>query len=169
MARRRAGARRRHLRGRAYAGDADTDPEEGQNMRAVVDGNGATASPQDIILAIIGEIGTAGAFQLCAGICRRRHPCALDEGRMTVYNMSIEGGARAGLIAPDERRSIPEGGSPQIAEGRRLGRRVRYWKSCARRRRAFHHGLAGRYKTAADRRGAPRPGRGLDIGRAESR
>jgi 3-isopropylmalate/(R)-2-methylmalate dehydratase large subunit len=45
------------------------------------------------------------------------------EGRMTVCNMSIEGGARAGLIAPDEKAFVFSKAGPKVAEGRRLGRR----------------------------------------------
>ncbi len=74
-----------------------------KNMRVSVDGklpDGVTA--KDVILSIIGEIGTAGGtgsvIEYAGDVIR-----ALSmEGRMTVCNMSIEGGARAGMIAPDE-------------------------------------------------------------------
>src|SRR5205814_209777 len=74
-----------------------------KNMRVSVDGKlppGIAA--KDIILAIIGEIGTAGGTGHAieyAGEAIRSLPI---EGRMTVCNMSIEAGARAGMIAPDE-------------------------------------------------------------------
>src|SRR5438105_1282526 len=74
-----------------------------KNMRVMVDGDlpfGVTA--KDLILAIIGTIGTAGGTGHVieyAGSAIRKLSM---EGRMTVSNMSIEGGARAGLIAPDE-------------------------------------------------------------------
>src|SRR5438046_7345251 len=73
-------------------------------MRAVVDGNlpdGVTG--KDIILAIIGEIGTAGGTGYVLEYAGDAIRALSMEGRMTVCNMSIEGGARAGLIAPDEK------------------------------------------------------------------
>src|ERR1700743_1640745 len=75
-----------------------------KNMRAVVDGKlpeGVTA--KDIILAIIGEIGTAGGTGYVLEYAGEAIRALSMEGRMTVCNMSIEGGARAGLIAPDEK------------------------------------------------------------------
>jgi len=74
-----------------------------KNMRVLVDGElppGVTA--KDIVLAIIGKLGTAGGTGYVieyAGDAIRRLSM---EGRMTICNMSIEAGARAGLIAPDE-------------------------------------------------------------------
>ncbi|MEX0923558.1 MAG: 3-isopropylmalate dehydratase large subunit [Rhodovibrionaceae bacterium] len=74
-----------------------------KNMRITVDGDlplGLTA--KDLVLAIIGKIGTAGGTGHVieyAGPAIRKLSM---EGRMTVCNMSIEGGARAGLIAPDQ-------------------------------------------------------------------
>src|SRR5437763_5213230 len=75
-----------------------------KNMRAVVDGKlpaGVTA--KDIILAIIGEIGTAGGTGYALGYAGEAIRSLSMEGRMTVCNMSVEAGARAGVIAPDER------------------------------------------------------------------
>ena len=77
--------------------------KKARNMRAVVDGelpDGVTA--KDIILAIIGEIGTAGGTGYVLEYAGDAIRALSMEGRMTVCNMSIEGGARAGLIAPDE-------------------------------------------------------------------
>jgi 3-isopropylmalate/(R)-2-methylmalate dehydratase large subunit len=52
------------------------------------------------------------------------------EGRMTICNMSIEGGARAGLIAPDEKTYAYLKGRPKCAQGRQLGmQRARYWET----------------------------------------
>ncbi len=73
-----------------------------KNMRVRVDGTlpeGVTA--KDIILAIIGEIGTAGGTGHVIEYCGEAIEALSIEGRMTICNMSIEGGARAGLIAPD--------------------------------------------------------------------
>src|ERR671918_856219 len=74
-----------------------------KNMLVQVDGKlaqGATA--KDIILAIIGEIGTAGGTGYVLEYGGEAIRALSMEGRMTVCNMSIEGGARAGLVAPDE-------------------------------------------------------------------
>src|SRR5262245_5927752 len=70
-----------------------------KNMRAVVDGKlppGVT--PKDIILAIIGEIGTAGGTGHAIEYAGEAIRSLSMEGRMTVCNMSVEGGARAGFI-----------------------------------------------------------------------
>src|SRR6202051_4005861 len=75
-----------------------------KNMRVKVDGAlppGVTG--KDIILAIIGEIGTAGGTGYVLEYAGDAIRALSMEGRMTVCNMSIEGGARAGMIAPDEK------------------------------------------------------------------
>jgi 3-isopropylmalate/(R)-2-methylmalate dehydratase large subunit len=74
-----------------------------KNMRITVDGDlpvGVTA--KDLILAIIGVIGTAGGTGYVIEYAGKAIRDLSMEGRMTVCNMSIEAGARAGLIAPDE-------------------------------------------------------------------
>ena len=78
--------------------------QKAKNMRVTVDGalpEGVTA--KDIILAIIGEIGTAGGTGHVLEYAGEAIESLSMEGRMTVCNMSIEGGARAGLIAPDQK------------------------------------------------------------------
>ncbi len=75
-----------------------------RNMRVKVDGallEGVTA--KDIILSIIGKIGTAGGTGHVIEYCGSAIEALTMEGRMTVCNMSIEAGARAGMIAPDEK------------------------------------------------------------------
>ncbi|WP_291297596.1 3-isopropylmalate dehydratase large subunit [Elioraea sp.] len=101
-----------------------------RNMLVRVDGAlplGCTA--KDIILAIIGRIGTAGGTGHViefAGEAIR----ALDmAGRMTVCNMSIEGGARAGLIAPDETTFAYIKGRPHAPQGEAWDRALAWWKS----------------------------------------
>src|ERR1700731_2050887 len=75
-----------------------------KNMRVTVDGAlGAGVTSKDIILAIIGEIGTAGGTGHVIEYAGEAIRALSMEGRMTVCNMSIEGGARAGMIAPDEK------------------------------------------------------------------
>jgi len=101
-----------------------------RNLRITVEGAlpfGVTA--KDLILAVIGAIGTAGGTGHVieyAGEAIR----ALDmEGRMTVCNMSIEAGARAGLIAPDETTFAYLEGRPMAPKGEAFAAAVRYWKT----------------------------------------
>src|SRR6201987_5149074 len=78
--------------------------KKSKNMRAVVDGKlpqGVAA--KDIILAIIGEIGTAGGTGYALEYAGEAIDALSMEGRMTVCNMSVEGGAKAGFIAPDDK------------------------------------------------------------------
>ncbi len=102
-----------------------------RNMRISVDGDlpfGVTA--KDLILAIIGKIGTAGGTGHVIEFAGKAIRELSMEGRMTVCNMSIEAGARAGLIAPDEitfnylrgRPMAPKGGAFEmaVAQWRRL-------------------------------------------------
>ncbi len=75
-----------------------------KNMRVTVDGALADGvAAKDIILAIIGEIGTAGGTGHVIEYTGEAIRALSMEGRMTVCNMSIEGGARAGMVAPDEK------------------------------------------------------------------
>ena len=74
-----------------------------------------------MILAIIGKIGTAGGTGYVIEYAGRAIREMTMEGRMTVCNMSIEAGARAGLIAPDETTFDYLEGRPLRAQGRRLG------------------------------------------------
>jgi 3-isopropylmalate/(R)-2-methylmalate dehydratase large subunit len=101
-----------------------------KNMLVRVDGTlppGCVA--KDIILAIIAKIGTAGGNGHVieyAGEAIR----ALDmAGRMTICNMSIEAGARAGLVAPDETTFAYAKGRPYAPKGEDFDRAVEYWKT----------------------------------------
>ena len=92
--------------------------KKAKNMRAVVDGklpDGVTG--KDIILAIIGEIGTAGGTGYVLEYAGEAIRALSMEGRMTVCNMSIEGGARAGLVAPDEKAFEFLKGRPKSPKG----------------------------------------------------
>src|SRR3978361_411276 len=89
-----------------------------KNMRVSVDGklpDGVTG--KDIILAIIGEIGTAGGTGYVLEYAGDAIRALSMEGRMTVCNMSIEGGARAGLVAPDEKAFRFLKGRPMSPKG----------------------------------------------------
>ncbi len=110
-----------------------------RNMRIEVAGRApAGTSAKDIILAIIGEIGTAGGtghvIEFTGAAIR-----ALDmAGRMTVCNMAIEAGARAGLIAPDETTFDWIKGRPYAPEGADFAAAVSYWRSLASDRGAAY-------------------------------
>jgi 3-isopropylmalate/(R)-2-methylmalate dehydratase large subunit len=101
-----------------------------KNMRAVVDGTlpaGVTA--KDIILAIIGEIGTAGGTGYALEYAGETIRSLSMEGRMTVCNMSIEAGAKAGFIAPDEKTFAYLEGRPRAPKGKLWDEAVRYWET----------------------------------------
>ena len=103
--------------------------KKAKNMRAVVDGklpDGVTG--KDIILAIIGEIGTAGGTGYVLEYAGDAIRALSMEGRMTVCNMSIEGGARAGLIAPDEKAFDFLKGRPKSPKGADWDAAMRYWE-----------------------------------------
>src|SRR5918995_203583 len=100
-----------------------------KNMLVRVDGklpHGVTA--KDIILAIIGEIGTAGGTGYVIEYAGEAIRALSMEGRMTICNMSIEGGARAGLIAPDEKAFEYLKGRPKSPKGADWDAAMRYWE-----------------------------------------
>ena len=101
-----------------------------KNMRITVDGElapGVTA--KDIILAIIGKIGTAGGTGHVIEFAGSAIRDLSMEGRMTVCNMAIEGGARAGMIAPDEKTFAYLQDRPMAPKGEMWERAVDYWRS----------------------------------------
>ncbi len=101
-----------------------------KNMLVRVDGKlpeGVTA--KDIILAIIGEIGTAGGTGYVIEYAGEAIRSLSMEGRMTICNMSIEGGARAGLIAPDETTFAYIKGRPKAPTGKAWDMAMDYWKT----------------------------------------
>lgn len=102
--------------------------KKSKNMRAIVDGKlpaGVTA--KDIILAIIGEIGTAGGTGYALEYAGEAVRSLSMEGRMTVCNMSIEGGARAGMVAPDQKTYDYLKGRPKSPKGDQWDAALRYW------------------------------------------
>lgn len=104
--------------------------KKAKNMRITVDGqlpDGVTA--KDIILAIIGEIGTAGGTGYVMEYAGEAIRALSMEGRMTICNMSIEGGARAGLIAPDEKTFAYIADKPRAPKGEALERALAYWRT----------------------------------------
>ena len=101
-----------------------------KNMRVTVNGKlGEGVTAKDIILAIIGEIGTAGGTGYVIEYAGEAIEALSMEGRMTVCNMTIEGGARAGLIAPDEKTFEYLKGRPKSPTGDDWDKAVAYWST----------------------------------------
>ncbi len=104
--------------------------KKAKNMLVRVDGQlpeGVTA--KDIVLAIIGEIGTAGGTGYVIEYAGEAIRALSMEGRMTICNMSIEGGARAGLIAPDEKTYAYVQDKPRAPKGKAFDMALEYWKT----------------------------------------
>ena len=103
-----------------------------KNMRAIVDGTlppGVTA--KDIILAIIGEIGTAGGTGYALEYAGEAIRALSMEGRMTICNMSVEGGAKAGFMAPDAKAYDYLKDKPKAPKGKAWDEAMRYWETLA--------------------------------------
>ena len=104
--------------------------KKSKNMKVEVTGklrSGVTA--KDITLAVIGETGTAGGTGYVIEYCGQAIRDLSMEGRMTVCNMAIEGGARAGLIAPDEKTFEYCMGKPHSPKGASWESALAYWKT----------------------------------------
>ncbi len=101
-----------------------------QSMRISVEGKlGAGVTPKDAILAIIARIGTAGGT---GKVIEYAGPVFRDmsiEGRLSVCNMSIEAGARAGMVAPDETTFAYLKGRPYAPQGAMWDRAVAFWRT----------------------------------------
>jgi 3-isopropylmalate dehydratase large subunit len=101
-----------------------------RTMEVVVDGTlGAGVSAKDVILAIIGRIGTAGGTGHVIEYRGSTFAAMSIEGRLTVANMSIEAGARAGLFAPDETTFAYVKGRPMAPRGADWDAAVAYWRT----------------------------------------
>ena len=104
--------------------------QHSKNMLVSVDGKlpiGVTA--KDIALAIIARIGTAGGTGYVIEYAGEAVRALSMEGRMTLCNMTIEAGARAGLIAPDEVTFRYIAGKPRAPKGAAFENAVMYWKT----------------------------------------
>ena len=104
--------------------------QKSKNMKVEVSGelgNGVTA--KDITLTIIGKTGTAGGTGHVIEYCGNAIESLSMEGRMTVCNMAIEGGARAGLIAPDQKTLDYVKGRPNSPKGEKWDKAVKFWKT----------------------------------------
>ncbi len=104
--------------------------KKAKNMRVTVNGElPEGVGAKDIILAIIGEIGTAGGTGHVIEYAGDAIRALSVEGRMTVCNMTIEGGARAGLIAPDEKTFEYLKDTPRAPKGADWDAAVAHWKT----------------------------------------
>jgi 3-isopropylmalate/(R)-2-methylmalate dehydratase large subunit len=90
---------------------------------------GVTA--KDIVLAIIGKVGTAGGTGYAIEFAGSAIRALSMEGRMTICNMSVEAGAKAGFIAPDEKAYAFLKGRPKAPKGKVWDDAVRYWDTLA--------------------------------------
>jgi 3-isopropylmalate/(R)-2-methylmalate dehydratase large subunit len=88
-------------------------------------------SPKDLVLAIIGQIGTGGGMGHVIEYRGESIQALSMEGRMTVCNMSIEAGARAGMVAPDETTFAYLEGRPYAPSGRAWEQALEDWRSLA--------------------------------------
>ncbi len=103
---------------------------KGKNMKVEITGSlmpGVTA--KDITLSVIGATGTAGGTGYVIEYCGQAIRDLSVEGRMTVCNMAIEGGARAGLIAPVEKTYAYVKGRPHAPKGAEWDAALAWWKT----------------------------------------
>ena len=104
--------------------------KKSKNMKVEITGKlrpGVTA--KDITLSVIGATGTAGGTGYVIEYCGEAIRDLSMEGRMTVCNMAIEGGARAGLIAPDEKTFDYVKGRPHAPKGAAWEAALNWWKT----------------------------------------
>ncbi len=101
-----------------------------KTMLVSVDGQlGRGVTAKDIVLAIIGEIGTAGGTGYVIEFGGEAIRALSMEGRMTVCNMTIEAGARAGLVAVDEKTIEYVRGRPFAAQGELFEQAAAHWRT----------------------------------------
>ncbi len=104
--------------------------KKSKNMKVEILGTlGLGVTAKDVTLSVIGRTGTAGGtghvIEYCGDVIKNLS----IEGRMTVCNMAIEGGARAGLIAPDDKTFEYVEGRPHAPSGTNWKDAINYWKS----------------------------------------
>lgn len=103
---------------------------QSKTMEIRVDGTlGFGVSAKDVVLAIIGKTGAAGGTGYVVEYTGEVIRALSIEGRLTVSNMSIEGGARSGLIAPDEKTFAYLKGRPMAPKGEEWDQAVAWWKT----------------------------------------
>ncbi len=100
-----------------------------RNMRVQVKGHvGPGVTAKDIVLAVIGELGTAGGTGYTIEFAGEAIEALSVEGRMTICNMAIEAGARAGLIAVDDKTIDYLRGRPLVPQGALWDQAVEAWR-----------------------------------------
>ncbi|MGH8443523.1 MAG: 3-isopropylmalate dehydratase large subunit [Nevskiaceae bacterium] len=103
--------------------------KKSRSMRIAVNGRlGTGVTAKDIVLAIIGRTGTAGGTGFTVEYAGEAIEALSMEGRMTVCNMSVEAGARAGLVAVDDKTIEYLRGRPFAPQGGRWDRAVAHWR-----------------------------------------
>ncbi|KQM85472.1 isopropylmalate isomerase [Sphingomonas sp. Leaf23] len=104
--------------------------QQSKTMEIRVDGTlGYGVSAKDVVLAIIGKTGAAGGTGYVVEYTGEVIRALSVEGRLTISNMSIEGGARSGLIAPDDTTFAYLKGRPMAPKGAAWDRAVEYWRT----------------------------------------
>ncbi|GAA6000099.1 hypothetical protein JCM10207_006051 [Rhodosporidiobolus poonsookiae] len=110
-----------------------------KNMRVQIDGDLAPGvTSKDVMLHVIGTIGTAGGTGSVIEFCGTAVEKMSMEARMSMANMSIEGGARAGMFAPDEITFAYLKGKPMAPKAEHWDKAVEFWKSLASDEGAFY-------------------------------
>ena len=106
--------------------------KKSRNMRVRVDGElGPGVTAKDVVLAIIGKIGTAGGTGHALEFAGSAIMSLSVEGRMTVCNMAIEAGARAGMVAVDDKTIDYFRGRPYAPKAEHWGMAVQAWRELA--------------------------------------
>ncbi len=106
--------------------------KKSKNMKVEITGQlGPCVTAKDITLSVIGHTGTAGGTGYVIEYCGEAIRSLSMEGRMTVCNMAIEGGARAGLIAPDEKTFDYIKGRPHAPKGAQWDAAMSWWRTLA--------------------------------------
>jgi len=104
--------------------------KKSKNMKVEITGQlGPGVTAKDITLSVIGHTGTAGGTGYVIEYCGEAIRSLSMEGRMTVCNMAIEGGARAGLIAPDEKTFEYIKGRPHAPKGAQWDAAMAWWRT----------------------------------------
>jgi 3-isopropylmalate/(R)-2-methylmalate dehydratase large subunit len=104
--------------------------KKSKNMKVEITGTlGPGVTAKDITMAVIGATGTAGGTGHVIEYCGEAIRALSMEGRMTVCNMAIEGGARAGLIAPDEKTFDYLRGRPHAPKGAAWEAALAFWRT----------------------------------------
>ena len=103
-----------------------------KSMQIVVDGQlGRGVTAKDIVLAVIGKIGSGGGTGYTIEFCGEAIRSLSMEGRMTLCNMSIEAGARAGMVAVDEKTLAYVKDRPMAPKGAMWDKAVAHWRTLA--------------------------------------